>query len=83
MFVLGSATKNVAIIDYKAGNLKNISKALSHINVNPVKVSSSGDLKKCDYILIPGMGSAVNALKVLHETGLFEEIDFEKKKVRV
>ena len=26
------------------------------------------------------MGSAVNALKVLHETGLFEEIDFEKKK---
>jgi imidazole glycerol-phosphate synthase subunit HisH len=66
--------KKVAVIDYGAGNQKNIFRAIKAINCEPVLVKTKKDLVGINYIIVPGMGSFSVAVKNLKETGLFEEL---------
>jgi len=64
----------IVVIDYKAGNLYNVSLALKHLNVehkfssNPVEVASA------EKVILPGVGSARAAMDSLEEKGLIEAI---------
>lgn len=75
MLVLGNSNKKIGIIDYGAGNLRNISKAISKINHTSIRVRHPEQLLDCDTILIPGMGAAGNALSVMKKNSLFEGIE--------
>jgi imidazole glycerol-phosphate synthase subunit HisH len=75
MLVLGKSNKKIGIIDYGAGNLRNISKAISKIHYPSVRIKYPDQLSNCDTILIPGMGAAGNALNVMKKNNLFEGID--------
>jgi glutamine amidotransferase len=66
--------KKVAVIDYGAGNQKNIFRAIKAINCEPVLVKTKKDLVGINYIIVPGMGSFSVAVKNLKETGLFEAL---------
>ncbi len=55
----------VAIIDYQAGNLRNVQKAIEKFNVIAEIVSDGKDLKSFDAIVLPGVGSYFYGMKKL------------------
>ncbi|MCX7716159.1 MAG: imidazole glycerol phosphate synthase subunit HisH [Endomicrobia bacterium] len=65
--------KNVGIINYGAGNLMSISKAVNVLGLN-VKIVSTGGINRYDLIILPGVGNFGSAVENLRKTGLFEEI---------
>lgn len=65
---------SVAVIDYGAGNLRSIRRALEAADA-AVYVSSSPDLvRQADAVVFPGVGAAGAAMNRLHELGLVEVI---------
>ncbi|MHA2009936.1 MAG: imidazole glycerol phosphate synthase subunit HisH [Promethearchaeota archaeon] len=61
---------NIAIIDYGMGNLKSISKALHHLNVEGIITSNPKVIRDADGIILPGVGAFGDAMKNLNETNL-------------
>lgn len=60
----------IGIVDYGMGNLFSVSKALERMNV-PYFISSDQEtLAEADGLLLPGVGSFHDAMKILQETGL-------------
>jgi imidazole glycerol-phosphate synthase subunit HisH len=60
----------IGIIDYNAGNLTSVKRALDYLAV-PCAISSDPDqLAKCERIIFPGVGNAASAMATLKERGL-------------
>ena len=66
----------IAIIDYDAGNLKSVEKALAAIGEKSVITRDFHEIKKADKVILPGVGSFGDAMsqlrkfeldKVIHE----------------
>ena len=64
----------VGVIDYGAGNQKNIFRAIKSIGCEPILAKKTVDLKRTDFIILPGMGSFSHAVMHLKKSGLFEGI---------
>ncbi len=60
----------IAIIDYDAGNLTSVSRALSHINVENVITNDIELIKSAERIIFPGVGAAGSAMRSLIRLGL-------------
>ncbi|MCS7151639.1 MAG: imidazole glycerol phosphate synthase subunit HisH [Endomicrobia bacterium] len=65
--------RKVGIINYGAGNLMSISKAIDVLGYQPLIINSS-PIKNCDVLILPGVGNFGSAMKMLNSTGLDEEI---------
>jgi imidazole glycerol-phosphate synthase subunit HisH len=62
----------IAVIDYKAGNLTSVVKALRFLGANDVVVTQSPqDVLRADKIVLPGVGH-FRATQLLHDLGLAE-----------
>jgi glutamine amidotransferase len=59
----------VAIVDYRLCNLDSIHRAIEQCGGAPYIAQSPDDLKDCDRIILPGVGSFARAMQNLHETG--------------
>ena len=73
----------VAIIDYEAGNLRNVQKAIEKFNIIAEIVSDAKDLKTFDAIVLPGVGSFFYGMKKLNDLKFVDAIKeevLEKKK---
>lgn len=57
----------IAIIDYKAGNLTSVARALSHIGYECVVTSDPEKIEKSERIIFPGVGAAGSAMNSLKE----------------
>ncbi len=55
----------IAIIDYDAGNLKSVEKALSALSKECVSTRDFREIKKADKVILPGVGSFGNAMEQL------------------
>ena len=55
----------IAIIDYDAGNLKSVEKALKKIGENTVVTRNPEEILSADHIILPGVGSFADAMKNL------------------
>lgn len=55
------------IIDYGAGNLKNVKKALDFLQVESVISSEIEVLETCDRLILPGVGAFQQAMEMLRE----------------
>lgn len=64
----------VGIVDYGAGNLRSVSKALSYLGVEHRLVSCARELEHADRLILPGVGSFGHAVEQLRAAGLFEAI---------
>lgn len=64
----------IGILDYGAGNLKNVCRAVEHLNCNYKLISSSEDLLTVDKLIIPGVGAFKVAMEQLHKLGLVSSI---------
>lgn len=60
----------LAVIDYGAGNLQSVRKALTHIGCESRIVSSPEELESADAAILPGVGSFGDAMENLRKRGL-------------
>lgn len=73
----------IAIIDYDAGNLKSVEKALRFLGEKDVAVSRARDeILAADKVILPGVGAFGDAMDKLHRFGLVNTIyDAVEKKI--
>lgn len=64
----------IAIIDYDAGNIKSVEKALVYLGENPVITRDKEMLLKADKVILPGVGAFGDAMARLEEYGLVPTI---------
>lgn len=64
----------IGIIDYDAGNLKSVEKALLSLEEECVVTRDAEVLYKADKIILPGVGAFGDAMEKLHQYGLVEVI---------
>lgn len=62
----------IGIVDYKAGNLTSVARALSFFGYRWVISHDPEELKKAERIIFPGVGAAKSAMDSLKEAGLDE-----------
>jgi imidazole glycerol phosphate synthase glutamine amidotransferase subunit len=60
----------IAIIDYQAGNLQSVQKALAYLGAEHRTLDRPGGLDDCDRILLPGVGAFGAAMNYLNRSGL-------------
>lgn len=64
----------IAIIDYGAGNLMSVKKALDYIGAKSVVTSDPMTLAMADKVILPGVGSFGDAMQAMQERGLVEAV---------
>ncbi len=70
----------IAVVDYDAGNIKSVEKALQYIGASPVITRDVEIIKKADKVIVPGVGAFEDAMKKLETFGLVEPIREVAKK---
>jgi imidazole glycerol-phosphate synthase subunit HisH len=65
---------SIAVIDYGAGNLRSIRRALEAAGTQVIVSSASGDVRQSDAVVFPGVGAAGAAMDRLHQLGLVDVI---------
>lgn len=64
----------IAIIDYRAGNLTSVARALHYLN-QPFRITDDPDvLENASHVIFPGVGAAGEAMAYLRQTGLDQRI---------
>lgn len=65
----------IVIVDYKAGNLTSVERALSHLGA-PSRISADPEeIRRADRIIVPGVGHAGTAMATLREHGLDQVLE--------
>lgn len=64
----------IAIIDYDAGNLRSVEKALAALGAQPVITRDRKTLLAADHVILPGVGSFGDAMEKLRQYELTEVI---------
>ena len=64
----------VAIIDYDAGNIKSVEKAVALLGGEPVVTREGNVILSADHVILPGVGSFGDAMEKLHQYGLVDVI---------
>ncbi|MDD3014715.1 MAG: imidazole glycerol phosphate synthase subunit HisH, partial [Candidatus Gastranaerophilales bacterium] len=64
----------IAIIDYDAGNLKSVEKALIHLGEETIITRDKQLLLNADKVILPGVGSFGDAMNKLHHYQLVDAI---------
>lgn len=70
----------IAVIDYDAGNLKSVEKALAYLGETPVITRNREELLAADKVILPGVGAFGDAMERLHQYGLVDVIKEVVKK---
>ena len=65
---------NIVVIDYESGNLRSVAKALESLGVIPLITGDPDQLAKADAVILPGVGSAPQAMAALENRGLVQPI---------
>lgn len=59
-----------AIIDYGAGNLMSVKKALDYIGAKSIVTSDPAEIEKADSVILPGVGAFGDAMTSMRSRGL-------------
>ena len=60
----------IAIIDYDAGNIKSVEKALIHLGQEVIVTGEKEQIEKADKVILPGVGAFGDAMRNLRQSGL-------------
>lgn len=63
-----------AIIDYDAGNIKSVEKALQHLGEQALITGDGDRIREADKVILPGVGSFGDAMEKIRSRGLEEVI---------
>jgi glutamine amidotransferase len=64
----------IAIVDYQAGNLRSVYKALERSRARPKITSDAGEIESADGLVLPGQGASDSAMRELRARGLVDPI---------
>ncbi|MBI4282766.1 MAG: imidazole glycerol phosphate synthase subunit HisH [Chloroflexi bacterium] len=64
----------VTIVDYGAGNLRSVAKAVEKLGHSPQITSDPEKLLKAKAVIFPGQGASESAMRALHQRGLVAPI---------
>lgn len=65
----------IAIIDYDAGNLKSVEKALLLLGEEVIVTRDKDEILSADKVILPGVGAFGDAMEKLHRFGLVDTIN--------
>jgi glutamine amidotransferase len=60
----------IHIVDYKAGNITSVQRALAHLGVESVITPDPDILRRAEKVIFPGVGQAASAMEILRARGL-------------
>ena len=66
--------KTIGILDYGLGNTRSVEKTIIKIRLKPKFVSTRNDFNSIDALIIPGVGTFSEAMKLLKEKSLISPI---------
>ena len=64
----------IAVIDYGAGNLLSVRKALDFIGAENIVTADKAQIEAADAVILPGVGAFGDAMACLHTSGLLETV---------
>jgi glutamine amidotransferase len=64
----------VVIVDYGAGNLRSVSRAVAHVGYEPSVTGDPHDVEDADALIVPGVGAAADTMRNLREHGMVEPV---------
>lgn len=67
-------SKSVVLVDYGAGNIRNVEKALEAVGVSTERTSDPATVAAADVVVMPGVGAFGDMMGALRQRGLVEPI---------
>ncbi|GMV85667.1 MAG: imidazole glycerol phosphate synthase subunit HisH [Dehalococcoidia bacterium] len=64
----------VIVVDYDAGNLRSVARALEHVGASPVVSADPSDIDTAGAVVLPGVGAAEDTMFKLRERSLVEPL---------
>jgi glutamine amidotransferase len=64
----------IVIVDYGAGNLRSVARAVAHAGSEPIVTSGVEDVLTADALIVPGVGAASDTMRNLRAHNLVEPI---------
>ncbi len=64
----------IAIIDYGAGNLRSVARAVAKLGYPHKITSMPEDVLQAEAVILPGVGAAADTMRSLSELGLVEPV---------
>jgi glutamine amidotransferase len=64
----------IAVIDYGAGNLRNVCKALEHVGADITLTDDLSVIERADKVVVPGVGAFADCQHGLKSRGLFQPV---------
>ena len=64
----------VAIIDYDAGNVKSVEKAVTALGKKAIVTGTPDEILSAEHVILPGVGAFGDAMKKLNQYGLVDTI---------
>lgn len=64
----------IAIIDYDAGNIKSVEKAIQHFGQEAIITRDKETILNAEKVILPGVGSFGDAMAKIHQYGLYDII---------
>ncbi len=64
----------LVIVDYEAGNLRSVVRAVAHAGGEPLITSSGRDVEGADALIVPGVGAAADTMRNLKRHALVDPI---------
>ena len=71
---MSRAGPTIAIVDYQAGNLRSVHKALEKVGARPIITSDAGAIEEADGLVFPGQGACDASMRQLKARGLVSPI---------
>ena len=67
-------TQLVGVVDYGAGNIFSVLRALKATGFQPIILKNNKKIKKCGHIILPGVAAFGVGIKNLHKIGLIDPL---------
>jgi glutamine amidotransferase len=64
----------VVIVDYGAGNLRSVARAVAHAGHEPLVTSDPADVASADAVILPGVGAAADTMRNLRLHAMVEPV---------
>ena len=64
----------IVIVDYGAGNLRSVARAVAHVGHEPYVTQDPVDVATADALIVPGVGAAADTMRNLREHGMVEPV---------
>jgi glutamine amidotransferase len=64
----------IVVVDYDAGNLRSVQRALEHVGLQALVTSDPREVERAKALVLPGVGSAQDCMRKLSSRGLIQPL---------